>query len=104
MKRKRKMKRFKRNCKRTLYNILIAPTRLPRLSDATFRVATYICEVSGAFSALALLFSLVYAVTLAKIIFIGTAIIFVAFLIVIQLQVYQDILEARGYNISRRAF
>ena len=103
-KKARRRRRFKRNLKRTAYTILTAPVKMHRLSRSEFRGLTKICEICGVLLVVLLLICMVHASAFVRAISIICAVLFAVSIIVIQLQMYQDELEERGFQIQRKAF
>ena len=100
----RRRRRMKRNFKRAMYSILTAPVRMPRLSRAEVGFFTRACELSGVLLVVTLLICMLHASTVVKVLCVISAVLFVASMVVIQLQMYQDRLEDHGYEIQRNAF
>ena len=100
----RRRRRFKKNVKRTLYAILTAPIRMPRFSRSQLRGLTKACEVFGIVLVVLLLVCMMHAGAFVKVISIICAVLFAISIIVIQLQMFQDDLEERGFKIQDKAF
>ena len=103
-KRARRRKRMKRNLKRTAYSILTSPVKMHRMSRSEFRLLTRICEICGVALVVLLLVCMIHATAFVRTISIICAVLFAVSIIVIQLQMYQDELEERGFKIQRKAF
>lgn len=103
-KRARRRKRMKRNLKRTAYSILTSPVKMHRMSRSEFRLLTRVCEICGVALVILLLVCMLHATAFVRTISIICAVLFAVSIIVIQLQMYQDELEERGFQIQRKAF
>ena len=103
-KKARRRKRIKRNLKRTAYSILTSTVRMHRMSRSEFRGLTRICEICGILLVVLLLICMVHASAFIRTISIICAVLFAISIVVIQLQMFQDELEERGFKIQRKAF
>ncbi|MCR4806885.1 MAG: hypothetical protein K5857_04345 [Lachnospiraceae bacterium] len=101
---KKARRRMKRNLKRTAYSILTAPVKMHRLSRAEFRGLTRACEICGVLLVILLLVCMIHAGPFIRAISIICAVLFAVSIIVIQLQMFQDELEERGFKIQGKAF
>ncbi|MCR5507358.1 MAG: hypothetical protein K6F34_01590 [Lachnospiraceae bacterium] len=102
--RERRRRRFKRNVKRAVYAMLIAPAGWPRLTAETLRTVMRIAEICGIFFVASLFICMVHHFAFIRFISIISGILFAASVLLIQLQRYQDDLEECGYQIQGRAF
>ena len=103
-KRARRRKRMKRNLKRTAYSILTSPVKMHRMSRSEFRGVTRACELCGILLVILLLVCMIHATAFVRTICIICAVLFAISIVVIQLQMFQDELEERGFKIQRKAF
>ena len=102
--RKNKKSVKRNNAKRTIYGMLIAPIRFPRLSNGTIATLVKSCETCGVLFVIALLICMVNVNVIAKVVAIISGILFGLSFIVLQLQMYQNNLEQHGYDITGKAF
>ena len=101
-KRMRRRRRFVRNCKRTVVNILLMPARMPKVSVTMIEQAMHASEIAGMVFIAVLLAHLFNPVIFKTAFVILTALIFVTFLLIVKLGDYQDQLEEMkyyGFNI-----
>ena len=101
---RRRKKRLKRNIKRTLYSILVAPVGWPRLSNSMINMMMKICEISGILFVIALLSAMVSDGGASSTFCIISGIAFGISLVLIQIKIYQNNLEEHGYTVSDRVF
>ncbi len=102
--RARRRRRMKRNLKRTAYSILTSPASMRRMSRSEFRGVTRACEICGILLVIMLLVCMIHATAFVRTICIICAVLFAVSIVVIQLQMFQDELEERGFKIQRKAF
>lgn len=101
-KRMRRRRRFRRNVKRVILNILLAPMRMPRIAGSTLENAIKFSEITGIVFAAMLIAHLFNPEFIGLLIVIVTAAAFVVCLMTIKLGDYQDQLEELryyGFNI-----
>ncbi len=103
-KKARRRRRFKRNLKRTAYSVLTAPVNMHRLSGSELRGLTRVCEICGIMLVVLLLVCMIHASAFIKAVSVICAVLFAVSIVVIQLQMYQDELEERGFKIQKKAF
>ena len=73
---KRRKKSFKKSIKRTVYSILVAPARWPRITGYLLGLVVRACEISGILCVIAFLGYLVSFSSFIKVLFIFDSIIF----------------------------
>jgi len=98
----RRRRRFVRNVKRTILNIMLAPARMPRITSQTIDQAMKWSEITGTIFVTALMIQLSNPSTLCKFFTIISAVAFVTLLLTMKLGDYQDQLDELkyyGYNI-----
>lgn len=101
-KRMRRRRRFRRNVKRTILNILLAPMRMPRITGDTLETAIKLSEVTGIVFIALLLAHLFNPELIGVFLVIVSAVVFAGCLLTIKLGDYQNQLEELryyGFNI-----
>lgn len=101
-KRMRRRRRIVRNLKRTIYNIMVAPAKMPRITSQWIDQAMRYSEVAGMIFVISLTIQLANPNFLTKIGVILSAVAFLIFITTIKLGDYQDQLDELkyyGYNI-----
>lgn len=92
-KRLRARRRFVRNVKRIIFNIIVAPARMPRVSGSLAEQAMRACEISGVVFVGILMAHLFNPDVFKTAFVVLAALVFVSFIIMIKLGEYQDSLE-----------
>jgi len=90
-------KRLKRNVKRTIRMILLAPGKLPRVRLHMLEQAVRVCEISGIIFVVSILTYLLQPDNINIALSIVSALIFMGFLFVIKLEQYQEVLDRQEY-------
>lgn len=91
-------KRFKRNVKKTVRRILLAPGKLPKIRLQMLEQVIRICEASGILFVVSLLMHLLNPDYINMVLSIVSAAIFFTLLLIIKLGHYQEILERQEYS------
>lgn len=90
-------KRFKRNVKKTVRFILLAPGKLPRIPLQMLEHVIRVCEASGILLVVALLTHLLIPNYINTVLSIVSATMFFTLLLIIKLEHYQEVLERQEY-------
>lgn len=101
-KRMRRRRRFQRNMKRAVLNVLLAPMRMPRITGPTLENAMRLSEISGIVFASMLLAHLFNPKLVGLFVVVIAAVAFAGCLLTIKLGEYQNQLEELkyyGFNI-----
>lgn len=101
-KRLRRRRKFRRNVRRTILSILLAPARMPRITGPMIDTAMHMSEVAGLVFVSLLMMHLFNPSLIGVFIVVVSAIIFAGCLLAIKLGDYQGQLEEMkyyGFNI-----
>lgn len=101
-KRLRRRRKFQRNVKKTILNILLAPARMPKISGSMLDTVMHMSEILGIVLATTLVMHLFNPGLIGVAIVVIAAIAFVGCLLTVKLGDYQDQLEEMkyyGFNI-----
>ncbi len=91
-------KRFRKNVKRMVRTILLAPGKLPRIRFQVLEHAIRACEVSGITFVVALLTCLLRPDRVNVVLSMASAAVFFGLLLVIKLEQYQEILDKQEFS------
>lgn len=102
-KRMRRRRKFKRNTKRLILNILLMPARMPRISGIILERTTQLSDVTGLLFMAVLIGHMFNSELIGTFPVVATALAFAVCLLALKIGDYQDQLEELkyyGYKIS----